>query len=133
MSKKVVLPTPLIPIIPTVSFLFKINSKSFSIKLSVLGNLKKISINYEFSKNSPYLNIRKLINAIKKHRPRLICLPNPDSPTGQIINNENMQQVLHVAKKNNSLVLIDEAYYLFYKNSFINYEVFIKTFHDHFK
>ena len=32
-----------------------------------------------------------------------------------------MQQVLHVAKKNNSLVLIDEAYYLFYKNSFINY------------
>jgi histidinol-phosphate aminotransferase len=86
-----------------------------------LFNVKKISINYEFSKNSPYLNIRKLINAIKKHRPRLICLPNPDSPTGQIINNENMQQVLHVAKKNNSLVLIDEAYYLFYKNSFINY------------
>ena len=84
-------------------------------------------INYEYAQKGPYLNIEKLINLIKKHRPKLICIPNPDSPTGQVIEKKNIELILHTAKKSKSLVLIDEAYYLFYKNSSINY---IKKFNN---
>ena len=85
-----------------------------------LFNAKRISIHYEFSKNNLYLDIKKLLSAIKKYKPKLICLPNPDSPTGQVITRENIEVILRVAKKNKSLVLIDEAYYLFYKKSLID-------------
>lgn len=86
-----------------------------------LFKAKKILINYEFSKDCPYLNIKKLINYIKIYKPRLICLPNPDSPTGQIIERENIVLILNIAKKYKSILLIDEAYYLFYKKSLINF------------
>ena len=85
-----------------------------------LFNAKKILIDYEFSKNNPYLNINKLISAIKNHKPKLICIPNPDSPTGQVISKKNIEIILLLAKKNKSLVLVDEAYNLFYKNSLIS-------------
>jgi histidinol-phosphate aminotransferase len=84
-------------------------------------NAKNILIEYEFSKQNPYLNIIKLVAAIKKYKPKLICIPNPDSPTGQIISKKNLEDILKISIKNKSLVLIDEAYYLFYKNSFLNY------------
>ena len=86
-----------------------------------LFNAKRISIHYEFSKNNLYLDIDKLLSAIKKYKPKLICLPNPDSPTGQVITRKNIEIILRVAKKNKCLVLIDEAYYLFYKKSLINF------------
>ena len=82
-----------------------------------LFRAKKILLDYEFSKNGPYLNINKLVLLIKNHKPKLICIPNPDSPTGQIISKANIETILRVAKNNKSLVLIDEAYYLFYKKS----------------
>lgn len=92
-----------------------------------LFRAKKILLDYEFSKNGPYLNINKLVLLIKNHKPKLICIPNPDSPTGQIISKANIETILRVAKNNKSLVLIDEAYYLFYKKSSISY---IKKFNN---
>jgi histidinol-phosphate aminotransferase len=90
-------------------------------------HVKKIVVNYKFSQTSPFLNISELISSIKFNKPRLICLPNPDSPTGQVINKDDMETILKEAKKYNSLVLIDEAYYLFYPHSYINY---IKKFNN---
>ena len=80
-----------------------------------------ILLNYEFSSKKPFLDIKKLLFLIKKHKPKLICIPNPDSPTGQIISKKNIELILKIAKKNRSLVLLDEAYYLFYKKTFIKY------------
>lgn len=81
---------------------------------------KNISINYEYTKKSPYLDIKKFILEIKRNRPKLICIPNPDSPTGQVISQKNLEHIIKISKKSNSLILIDEAYYLFYKSSVIN-------------
>lgn len=80
-----------------------------------------ILLDYKFSQKKPYLDIKKLLFLIKKHKPKLICIPNPDSPTGQIISKKNIEHILKIAKKNKSLVLLDEAYFLFYKNTFIKY------------
>lgn len=85
-----------------------------------LFKAKKILINYEFSKKSPFLEVNKIILAIKSLKPKLICLPNPDSPTGQTISNVNIKKIICLAKKNRGFVLIDEAYYLFYKKSLAN-------------
>ena len=48
---------------------------------------------------------------------KLICIANPNSPTGTIIPNKDLENIIAVASKNNSLVLIDEAYYQFLGNS----------------
>lgn len=85
-----------------------------------LFNAKKILINYEFSIKQPHLKVNEIISAIKNHKPKLICIPNPDSPTGQVISNRNIKKIINLAKKNRGFVLIDEAYYLFYKKSLIN-------------
>ena len=85
-----------------------------------LFNAKKIQINYEFAKKGPLLKASKIISAIKNHKPKLICIPNPDSPTGQVISNKNIKRIISLAKKYRGFVLIDEAYYLFYKKSLIS-------------
>lgn len=80
-----------------------------------------IKLDYKFSQKKPILDIKKLLFLIKKHKPKLICIPNPDSPTGQIISKKNIELILKIAKKNKSLVLLDEAYFLFYKITFIKF------------
>jgi len=60
------------------------------------------------------------LDLIKKKHPRLICLPNPDSPTGHVISKKNLSKILIASKKSNSIVLIDEAYYLFTKETVIS-------------
>jgi histidinol-phosphate aminotransferase len=85
-----------------------------------LFNAKKILINYKFSTKQPFLEVNEIISAIKKHKPKLICIPNPDSPTGQVVSNRNLKKIINLAKKNRGFVLIDEAYYLFYKKSLIS-------------
>ena len=85
-----------------------------------LFNAKIISVDYTFNNKKPYLDINKIIFAIKDQKPKLICIPNPDSPTGQIINKKNLEKIINVSKKNKGLVLIDEAYYLFYKKSLVS-------------
>ena len=39
---------------------------------------------YESTDNGPILSIDKILNAIKDVQPKMVCLPNPDSPTGTI-------------------------------------------------
>jgi|MDSV01.2.fsa_nt_gb histidinol-phosphate aminotransferase len=62
------------------------------------------------------LNLKKLFALLKK-KPKLLCLPNPDSPTGSIMKENTLKRILQICKKNNCYVLIDEAYHLFYKSS----------------
>ncbi len=83
--------------------------------------VKNILLNYKYKESGPYLDIEKFILLIKKNRPKLICIPNPDSPSGQVISKKNLERIIKIAEKNRALVLIDEAYYLFYKSSVINF------------
>ena len=62
------------------------------------------------------LNLKKLFSTLKK-KPKLLCMPNPDSPTGTIMDEKILNKILNICKKINCYVLIDEAYHLFYKSS----------------
>ena len=79
-----------------------------------------IVINYKKKDNEPVLNKNEIIKKIKKYKPSLLLLANPNSPTGTLINKKEIINIIKVAKKNNCLVLLDEAYYPYSKLTLIN-------------
>ena len=87
---------------------------------SKIFKAKEMPIDYKYSKSGPKFDYVKILDLIKKKHPRLICLPNPDSPTGHVISKKNLSKILIASKKSNSVVLIDEAYYLFTKETVIS-------------
>lgn len=66
------------------------------------------------------LSIEDVLKVIYEHRPKLICIANPNSPTGTILPQEGLKNIVDVAKAQNTVVLLDEAYYLIYPESLID-------------
>ena len=71
-----------------------------------------------FDKNLA-LSPKQLIDKISPST-KLICIANPNSPTGTIIPIEDLENIVAVASKNGSLVLIDEAYYQYWGYSMVD-------------
>ncbi len=91
--------------------------------------LHQLKFDYKFSKNAPYLDLNNLIKKIKNEKPKILCLANPNSPTGTIIEKKNILKLIKTCKKNNCYILIDEAYYGFSKETSKN---FVKRFENIF-
>lgn len=72
-------------------------------------------IEYESSEFGPFVNSEKIIDEILKKRPKLVCIPNPDSPSGTVLNPVNLEKILKACEATNAVLLIDEAYHPFYK------------------
>lgn len=68
-------------------------------------------IDYLFSEHGPHIGLDHICNTIKQYKPRLFCIPNPNSPTGTIFKIKEIKKILEISKKNKTFVLIDEAYY----------------------
>lgn len=84
--------------------------------------VKTIQINYKKNQitKKPYIDFNELLKLIDKYRPKLFCLPNPDSPTGTVLSNLQIRKILNHCLHTNTLVLIDEAYYPYYPNTNID-------------
>lgn len=65
------------------------------------------------------INAADIVNKIT-NKTKLIAIANPNSPTGQIMSRNEIIDIIEKARKIDSLVLIDEAYYWFYEHTFIN-------------
>ncbi|HEY9164364.1 MAG TPA: histidinol-phosphate transaminase [Magnetovibrio sp.] len=72
---------------------------------------------YDATDQGPVLNVDKLIGDIKQVRPRLVCLPNPDSPTGTAVERAALKAIVDAAGDVGAVMLIDEAYYPFYPHT----------------
>ncbi len=81
---------------------------------------KELLIDYKNINNKLVLDIDEILYLIENKSPKLICIPNPNSPTGNLIELKDCIKILKVAKKNNSLVLFDEAYYPFSNFTLLN-------------
>lgn len=57
------------------------------------------------------------IEAIKKERPAIIILANPNNPTGNYFGEETIRRILDTAE---GVVVVDEAYYNFSKKTSLN-------------
>ena len=62
------------------------------------------------------LDLPAMLAAIKLHKPALIFLAYPNNPTGNLFDPAAIEQIIESAS---GLVVIDEAYYAFAKDSFL--------------
>jgi histidinol-phosphate aminotransferase len=53
------------------------------------------------------LNMKKILDAIKKHKPKLLFLSSPNNPTGNCFSTE---RILMLIEKSKGIVVVDEAY-----------------------
>jgi histidinol-phosphate aminotransferase len=86
--------------------MYPVYSKMFGAKVHEL--------NYRQSSSGPELSASEIIEAVKAAQPKLLCLPNPDSPTGTVLNEGEIIKVLKTCEEVGTLLLIDEAYHPFY-------------------
>ena len=77
-------------------------------------DLKHSKFDYNFSKKGPELNLKKLLLKIKDEKPKLLCLANPNSPTGTILQMREILRLTKICHKIRCNLLIDEAYYGFF-------------------
>lgn len=86
---------------------------------SSMYGAKVVPLIYQPSDKGPTLAVEEVVNTIEKVRPKLVCLPNPDSPTGTVFSPYDMRQIIEAAGKACALILIDEAYYPFYDHTVV--------------
>lgn len=63
------------------------------------------------------IDIDKTLNIITKTKPKIIFIAYPNNPTGNSFNNEYIKKIASLYK--DTLIVIDEAYYAYSKNSFL--------------
>lgn len=71
------------------------------------------SVEYQASESGPVLNLETILNALESCHYKLLCLPNPDSPTGTAFDAKSLYTIINTCASRDTLVLIDEAYYPF--------------------
>jgi histidinol-phosphate aminotransferase len=81
--------------------------------------VRKIGLSYRPSNAGPTLTAEEIIEAIERETPRLVCLPNPDSPTGTVFSMEQMRAIIAAAGRVGAVMLVDEAYYPFHDETVV--------------
>lgn len=66
------------------------------------------------------ISVDKIIEAIDDETDIVVIL-NPNNPIGDVYSKEDAERVIKAAQQHEATVLIDEAYYYFYPNSFIEF------------
>ncbi len=66
------------------------------------------------------LTTEDVLSVMERHTPKLICIANPNSPTGTILPQTGLRDIIESAAGSEIIILIDEAYYLFYPETVIN-------------
>lgn len=72
-----------------------------------------IKVDYQLSDYGPMLKLEQLIKSIKVNKPKLVCLANPDSPTGTVFQINELKKLISACLECDAIILIDEAYYHF--------------------
>jgi len=76
-------------------------------------------LDYEKSPKGPILEVDNVVSVIKETKPKMVCLPNPDSPTGTIFSLIDLRKIIDSAKDTGALILIDEAYHPIYQETVV--------------
>ena len=86
--------------------MYPVYSQMFGAKVHV--------VEYQRRGDAPFLDVEALEAVVKQVKPKLLCLPNPDSPTGAVVSPENLRKLLTVCEQSGTAFLIDEAYHPFH-------------------
>jgi len=78
---------------------------------------RQVALQYRRSDQGPLLTVGEVLSAIESARPRVVCVPNPDSPTGTVFAPSDMRRIIEAAGEVGAVMLVDEAYHPFYPES----------------
>jgi len=73
------------------------------------------AIEYSRTEDGPYIDPVAILDTLRVLQPKLLCLPNPDSPTGTVLNIEDLKEILMTCEAVDTVLLLDEAYHPFYE------------------
>lgn len=90
-------------------FMFQVYSEMYG------RNFVKIPYNDDLT-----MDIKKIIAELTEDT-QLLVLLNPNNPMGNVYSDEEMEKVMEICRQREITVLIDEAYYYFYPNTFLHY------------
>lgn len=76
-----------------------------------------IGLEYVASPRGPLLSLDSVVQTILETQPRVVCLPNPDSPTGTVFAPTDLRRIIEAAGDSGAVMLIDEAYHPFYSET----------------
>jgi histidinol-phosphate aminotransferase len=90
-----------------------IPSRSWWYYKKIADEAEGINIQYPILEgvDSFYYDIEGMIEVFSKHRPKLVLISSPNNPTGNRLENHQLDYVLE--KMKDSVVVLDEAYLLF--------------------
>jgi histidinol-phosphate aminotransferase len=72
---------------------------------------RQVVADYEASTTGPRLDVGQLLESVAEHAPRLVCLPNPASPTGEVLSLEVLERVAVAVGDQGGVLVVDEAYH----------------------
>jgi histidinol-phosphate aminotransferase len=84
----------------------------YGVNCQIFG-ARPVALEYAPSNRGPALAADQVIRSIESERPRLVCLPNPDSPTGTVFSQAELRAIIAAAAEAGAVMLIDEAYFPF--------------------
>ena len=80
-------------------------------------------LTYGKGPDGPLLDLANLMARICQEKPKLVCLPNPDSPTGTVLSQDNLRLLLNCCESAGTVLLIDEAYHPFFTDTVVPWTV----------
>ncbi|MDO8652914.1 MAG: histidinol-phosphate transaminase [Undibacterium sp.] len=82
---------------------------------SQMFGAQAIQIHYIPTETGPWLDVNEVISAVVKYEPKLVCLPNPDSPSGTTLSGGVLREILTACESVGAVLLLDEAYHPFHE------------------
>jgi histidinol-phosphate aminotransferase len=86
--------------------MYPVYSKMFGADARVLS--------YARTSGGPFLDGEAIIDVVRELRPKLVCLPNPDSPTGTVLEPAMLRRILDACEAADAVLFLDEAYHPFH-------------------
>ncbi len=75
---------------------------------------KTTEIDYFATEDGPKIDTELIISVLSEKTPKLLCIANPDSPTGSVLTSDALKKILKVCEQVGTVLLLDEAYHPFF-------------------
>ena len=79
--------------------------------------LREKPLQVKLDKN--FLFFEKLIKHIKKTKPKVLAIPNPNQPVETMLNFKQLNYLCKLTQEMNTYLVLDEAYYYFHNISIL--------------
>lgn len=88
----------------------------YAVNCSILGLVHK-AVSYAEDLS---IDVDKIVEAISDETD-IVVLLNPNNPVGNVYTEEELERIVDKADQSGAIVIIDEAYHYFYKDTFLSY------------